>query len=235
MRARQESMAQAERQLELQQADLSDRAGKVTLARAVALAGAWQSVWHGSKAAAVQRGSVDGVDVGLMRQLRGLGLELVMAAQVDAAAVYAGPLAVPVGSALADGLLAGENVLVAEHATGEAVVRLVADEVALGVAGVVADMREIVRGVWAEVVGGAVAAGEDVEMQQVVFCGYSKRGAVLDAVEQVVYEKVATDGQWQAVVRGADFASLRMRLPEAVIVPMAGGWEVPAGGLRLVG
>lgn len=233
MRARQENCQQAERQLELQGSDLSDAGGKVSYARAVVLAGEWQGVWHNGKRANVQRGSVDRVDAMVMRHLRGMGLELVLAAQIDRVGVYAGPMAVPIGSALADGVLVGENVVVMVHGSGEAVIRLAADDRAMVRSGVVADVENMVRGLRYEVPMGEVEGGDGIE-RCVVRCVYGKREAVMQAGE-VIFERVEGDGMWQAVVQGVPFARLRMLVPEALVLPLVGGWDVPAAGLRLVG
>jgi hypothetical protein len=64
---------------------------------------------------------------------------------------------------------------------------------------------------------------------------YGCRDALLKVAEDVVQERVAGDGRWQAVVQVPRLADARAHADGGLVMPVVRDWEAPAAGLRLVG
>lgn len=235
-----ETYEQAERELFSSGFDLSDASGKLTLARAMVLLGLWRDSWP--RFADCVRTGVDMLCADDFKNLRLFGLLPVYGARIAFDTVYAGPLAVAPGSPLAVGM--GREALLMETSAGDVVMTAPADDTARIVQGIMADARRWLqrkplrfgdpyRGVDSQDITGAARGFEDALCY--VRVAYGRKDMALAAAGRVLQERIDGSGFWQAVLQGADITELRRRLPDAVTLPVAGPWEAPAAGLRLVG
>lgn len=230
-----ETYEQAEKELYTTGADLSDVSGKLTQARAMTLLGRWRDAWPRFNDCV--RIGVDGFLPEDFKSLRAFGLQPVYGAEITPESVYTGPLAVVPTSPLA-AAGAGREVMVVQTDEGEILLSAPADETARVLRGVLADVRR-----WMQRKPVAAAQPYTVADSYVrpetglyyVRVPYGRRDMAMAAVSGVVHERVEGNGTWQAVVQGVEVREFRQRLPEAVIMPIAGDWEAPSVGLRLVG
>lgn len=233
---RAEPYAKAEAELRLQGHDMTDAGGKLTQARALCMLGVWQGVWP--KISASVRVGMDAFRPEDFKNLRLFGLQPVYGADVSAHGAYTGPLAVAPGHPLLQG--PERDVLVLDTADGELVLQAPADEEARIIQGVLADVRGWMR---RKPMHGVVHTAANVQdffgkaSSELCYVRvpYGQREMASAGAHDVVQERVEGDGFWQGVLKGADVRELRLRLPEAVVMPLVGSWEAPAQGLRLVG
>ena len=239
MNFRNESLAHVSAHLKMQNVDLSDWGGKQTLARGLAV----HTLMFDSDMppAAMQRVSVEHVDAADTKRLSAFGLRLVFGADMTEQEIYAGPMAVAEDSPLLQ--TRAHDVLVAETAHGDIVLRQEADEARRLVAGVTADVRALVRSPKPAL---PVRRPYDYAMPQpagvlemaYVRVPFAAKEAVLAHKPEVMQDAVDGDGLWQAVVAVPRVRELDVMAQGGMVYPLASAWQprvAQVAGLRLVG
>lgn len=236
-----ETLAHVSAHLKMQNVDLSDWGGKQTMARALAL----RSMVFDTEIAptALQRASVEQVESADVKRLRGFGLVPLFGAEISENEIYAGPMAVAQDSALlqAD----GADVMVAETGYGDLTLRADSDEVRRVVAGVVADVRTLMRSpkpalpLERQIPLTKPQALGQLEMAYVRI-PFAEREKVLAMKPEILQDVVEGDGLWQAVIAVPRVRDIRISAVGGVVYPVATAWApqasaVATGGLRLVG
>lgn len=230
MAYRAESFEQIETDMMRYEQDASDSQGKVTQARAAALYAQWMGEWP--KLSAQPRVGLDKMDVRDFRQMREFGLLPVYGAQLNVHGFYTGPLAVASDSLLTVG--GAVDVLLCEGSSGESVMMLPASEEARVVKGIISDVSRWLREKGSESRMNEILSAKVEPWVCYVRVPYGRRDALV-AQGEVMGEKIEGDGQWQAVIKGVDVARLKLLAPDGCALPVAGAWEMPSAGLRLVG
>lgn len=236
-----ETLAHVSAHLKMQNVDLSDWGGKQTLARALAL----RSLVFDSELAPsdLQRVSVEQVEAADVKRLRAFGLVPVFGAEISEHEIYAGPMVVARDSALlqAD----GADIVVADTSYGEVTLRADSDDVKRVVAGVVADVRTLLRSpkpalpLERPMPLARVQPLDQLEMAYVRL-PFAERDKVLALKPVVLQDVVEGDGLWQAVVAVPRVREIQVSALGGVVYPVATAWapQVAASalpGLRLVG
>ncbi len=236
-----ESLAHVSAHLKMQNADFSDWGGKVTLARAMAL----RSMVFDTEITteALQRASVEQVEMADIKRLRAFGLAPVFGAEISENEIYAGPMAVAQDSALlqAD----SGDVMLAETLYGDVTLRAASDDMQRVVAGVVADVRTLMRSpkpalpLERQIPLTRPQALGQLEMAY-VRVPFAERDKVLAMKPEILQDSVEGDGLWQAVIAVPRVRDIQVSALGGVVYPIATAWAPQAaaratGGLRLVG
>ncbi|TKW60638.1 MAG: hypothetical protein DI628_06990 [Blastochloris viridis] len=236
-----ETLAHVSAHLRMQNADLSDWGGKQTLARALAL----RSLVFDTEidTTALQRASVEQVESADVKRLRAFGLVPVFGAEIAENEIYAGPMAVAQDSALlqAD----GADVMVAETTYGDVTLRADSDEVRRVVAGVVADVRTLMRSPKPALpLERQIPLTKPQPLGQLemayVRIPFAERDKVLAMKPEILQDVMEGDGLWQAVIAVPRVRDIQIGAVGGVVYPLATAWAPQAAaevsrGLRLVG
>ncbi len=236
-----ETLAHVSAHLKMQNADLSDWGGKQTMARALAL----RSMVFDTEIlpTALQRASVEQVENADVTRLRAFGLAPVFGAEISENEIYAGPMAVAQDSALLQ--VDGADVMVAETMYGDVTLRSDSDEVRRVVAGVVADVRTLMRSPKPALpLERQIPLTKPLPLDQLemayVRIPFAERDKVLAMKPEILQDVVEGNGLWQAVIAVPRVRDIQVSALGGVVYPVATAWApqaavVATGGLRLVG
>ncbi len=232
--ARQEDSLTAEHHLTARGADMSDRAGKISHARAATL---WMTYFGAMgqitpRFSAQPRRGVDRLEWRVMEALRPFGLQLAYTCRIDAEGYATTPVAVPFGHPLAAEYGAG-TVIMAETPAGTIITNTPSNPAKNVEANVLTDTAAWLAGQKrATQAPAAINTSHNVLSGCFVDAPYGQRLRVA-AGGDIVSEHVSATGRWWGIVN-ADADALMAVAPDALVLPLVEPFEA-TNTLRMVG